>query len=119
MIKTLLADLDLRPQRVWQIAGIGLIALALVASLLALATFPTDGPDAWLPYLSSTVLFALGCLCLFPIRSKQPGPAALTWQVVVGVLVALIIAASLRYYKLDSIPFGTWRDEANISHGVE
>lgn len=119
MIKTLLADMELRPSRVWRIVGAILLGLALLGSLLALATFPTDGPDAWLPYLGSTVLFALGYLALFNVRTKQPGPPPLTWPTVIILLGIVIVAAFMRYYKLDSIPFGTWRDEANISHGVE
>lgn len=117
MIASLITDLEIREGR-FRLIGLSLIGLSILAGVLALTTFPTNAPAAWGPYLVSPILFAAGCYFLFPARSRQPGPPALSKWALISLIAILGIAIFMRFYQLNQIPFGTWRDEANISHAA-
>ena len=99
--------------------GLALLALAGVGTLLSLRLFGRRAPPttAWLLYVASLVLF----VAAFWVMEFIPGkwnlrqlPSRL-WppKTETVILIAiLIVAAFVRLYDLDSLPFGVWYDEA-------
>jgi len=99
--------------------GVALLALAGICTLLSLRLFGRSVPPstAWLLYLASVVLFVVafwamefvpGKWNLRQLFSRLWPPRTET----VILLAILIVAAFVRLYNLDSLPFGVWYDEA-------
>jgi 4-amino-4-deoxy-L-arabinose transferase-like glycosyltransferase/sugar lactone lactonase YvrE len=100
--------------------GVALLALAGICTLLSLRLFGRSAPPstAWLLYLASVVLF----VAAFWAMEFTPGKWNLRqffsrlWPPkteTVILLAILIVAAFVRLYDLDSLPFGVWYDEAD------
>ncbi len=100
--------------------GLALLALAGICTLLSLRLFGRGSPTtntAWLLYMASGVLF----VAAFWAMEFTPGKWNLRqffsrlWPLkteTVILLAILIVAAFVRFYDLDSLPFGVWYDEA-------
>ncbi len=99
--------------------GLALLVLAGVCILLSLRLFRHDAPPttAWLLYLASIALF----VAAFWAMEFTPGQVNLRqfssrlWRPKTETLILiaiLVVAAFVRLYNLDSLPFGVWYDEA-------
>jgi sugar lactone lactonase YvrE/4-amino-4-deoxy-L-arabinose transferase-like glycosyltransferase len=95
--------------------GFILLTTSLLSCLYALHLFGQKAytSKAWLLYLGSTVLFMLATYMLdnFTLRRSS----ARTLKIAPRHLLfaaCLLIAAFMRLYRFDSIPYGTWYDEA-------
>ena len=93
--------------------GWGLMAAGLAASLFALGMFLADTNHlAWYAYLSSLPLFLGGAWLSQlpslhrPLASERPALLD-PW-----LLLATLVALAFRLYRFDTVPFGTWYDEA-------
>ncbi|MBC8263909.1 MAG: glycosyltransferase family 39 protein [Anaerolineales bacterium] len=108
-------------------AGLALLALAGVCIILSLRLFGRGAPPttAWLLYLVSIALFVAAFWAMeftpkqwdlrqllsfdrVKILSRLWPPKTET----VVLIAILIVAAVVRLYNLDSLPFGVWYDEA-------
>lgn len=117
-------------------AGLALLALAGVCMLLSLRLFGRGAPTtrAWILYLASIALFVAAfwamestpkqwnlrqLLSFDPSAILRAGgikTLARLWppKIQTVILIAiLIVAAVVRLYNLDSLPFGVWYDEAD------
>ena len=97
----------------------GLVALALsgALALIALNLFAkeVDLSTAWYLHLASIALFLLG-LALFSqsFRLSDLWPSgSLDLSYVLILVFILLLAAFLRLYHLDTLPYGVWYDEAD------
>jgi 4-amino-4-deoxy-L-arabinose transferase-like glycosyltransferase len=93
--------------------GIVLLGLTLICSLAALILYPQTerAASAWLFYLGSLVLSVITLGVLFSAQRKT---FKLDW-VVIGIGVVILgLATFMRLYRFDTVPFGTWFDEADI-----
>jgi len=108
------APLEMRSGRA-RLIGLSLLGAAAVSSTIALVIFSRDDPaaHAWLLYLGSITLFIVACHVLFPRKIQFP---RLSRAVVAWGMLILGLAAWMRLYRLDTLPFGAWYDEAN--HGL-
>ena len=100
--------------------GVALLALAGVCTLLSLRLFGGGAPTtntAWILYLASVVLFvaAFWAMEFTPRQWNLRRLPSRLWRPkteTVILIAILIIAAFVRFYDLDSLPFGVWYDEA-------
>jgi hypothetical protein len=95
--------------------GWGLVALAgsVLLSLLAYQAFGQKDmlPAAWNFYLYSLTAFLAGVLLLTPGGTLQPlWPRSSRLRWLLGLV--LVLAIFMRLWQFDSLPFGTWYDEA-------
>ena len=93
--------------------GWGVMVIGLAASLLALLMFLAGANSwAWYAYLISLPLFLGGVWLSQPSPARRAAagerPALLDPWLVLVILVAL----AFRLYRFDTVPFGTWYDEA-------
>jgi DNA-binding beta-propeller fold protein YncE/4-amino-4-deoxy-L-arabinose transferase-like glycosyltransferase len=100
----------------WRLrGGIALLFLAMLYSFLSLRSFGQRGgsPGAWGLYLVSLVLF-VAAFYAWEGNQVQKSPLAPPGRKEL-ILLAIICAmgAFLRFYQLQSIPFGLFFDEAN------
>ncbi|HWQ04817.1 MAG TPA: PA14 domain-containing protein [Longilinea sp.] len=102
------------------------LGLAIIFAVLAFWLFGTSIPPIvpWLLHLCSIGLFFYSNLNLNKSRPSKETPQAWlknkdgwTWLELGIFLAILAIAAFLRTFRLDQIPFGLWFDEAN--YGLE
>jgi 4-amino-4-deoxy-L-arabinose transferase-like glycosyltransferase len=96
--------------------GLALLLFAVLACAAGLIAFSHEASAShgWAPYLSSIVLSIAGCYFLIPYRRAQTGPAFPDrGELAIGALI-LCLAAFMRFYRFDTVPFGTWFDEADI-----
>lgn len=113
-----------------RLLAVVLLALAVVLDVYACTFFgqATTPPAAWPPFLLSIVVLLSGAAML-DSGSRSPGSrwrisdltararqVATSWEAVALFLV-LLIGVALRLYQLDSVPAGTWFDEAQ--NGLE
>ena len=93
--------------------GLLLLGLALLCGLVALSRFPQAEriSSAWLFYLGSIILFVATLYVLFAAQHKA---RVLDRAALVFGLVILGLAMIMRLYHWNSLPFGTWYDEADI-----
>ena len=99
--------------------GLALLALAGICTLLSLRLFGRDVPTttAWLLYLAGVVLFVAAFWAMEFTSEKwnlRQLPSRL-WPPKTGAVILmaiLVVAAFVRLYNLDSLPFGVWYDEA-------
>ena len=100
--------------------GLALLALAGICTLLSLRLFGRDVPTttAWLLYLAGVVLFVAAFWAMEFTSEKwnlRQLPSRL-WPPKTGAVILmaiLVVAAFVRLYDLDSLPFGVWYDEAD------
>jgi 4-amino-4-deoxy-L-arabinose transferase-like glycosyltransferase len=108
--------IDLRPDRRSRTIGAAVLALAALACLLGLLALDNDvsAPNGWLPYLGSGLLFIVACYILFPYKkSATPLPRLSRLDLLLAVLI-FSLAIFMRFFRFDSLPFGTWNDESYI-----
>ncbi|HIC92627.1 MAG TPA: hypothetical protein EYP09_00040, partial [Anaerolineae bacterium] len=114
---------QIAPRRRW--AGLALLVASLLSGLRALRLFGRNAHigRAWLLYLASVAFFMAA---MYVLSSKQQAtsskqlPAACSLLPAKNLLLAagillliLLVGAFMRLYQFDSIPFGTWYDEAD------
>lgn len=97
--------------RRWR-AGVVLLAAAPLTGVVALVLFerPTRAWVPWCLYAASLLCFILAVYLLDrPVPTSRPSirPS------LVLLLAILLLAAFMRLYNFNSIPFGTWFDEAD------
>ncbi len=109
------APLPPRSSRRWWAAG-GLLVAAVVLSVLAWRGFDAAHPNsalAWRQHIAA-ILLALAAAASLDVSpasgaSWRSGSAWKWW----GLLAAIVLpAAFVRLWRLDSLPFGVWYDEA-------
>ncbi|HKZ68943.1 MAG TPA: glycosyltransferase family 39 protein, partial [Anaerolineales bacterium] len=116
LVNRLETAVHLRSSRRAKTVGFLLIVISFLASLTALNFFATELPaPGWTPYIVSVVLFMVAGYVLFRNPSVALTPPRLNVPVLIGLGIILLIAAGLRYYDLQDLPYGTWWDEADIS----
>src|ERR1700730_6605115 len=96
--------------------GLALLLFAVLACAAGLIAFSHEASarHGWVPYLSSIILSMAGCYFLVPYRRAETGPAFPSrGELAIGALI-LCLAAFTRFYRFDTVPFGTWFDEADI-----
>lgn len=93
-----------------------LMAFAVGSSAAALILFTSDplATYAWTCYLASLPLFLAASDLLFGEPEEGTRRFAFSRWIVIPGLVILGLALFLRLYRFDSVPFGTWWDEADI-----
>lgn len=113
-------DAESRPRRL-RAVGLVLLGLAATASGAALALFPRPpfARYAWPLYVASMALFMAACHVLSARSEELPPRRPIRGTVMVFGCLILGVAAIMRLYRLDTLPFGTWRDEANIGAAAE
>ncbi|MGQ9626351.1 MAG: PA14 domain-containing protein [Anaerolineae bacterium] len=97
-----------------RILGFLLLSLSIPLNLLATYYFIKNAnlSQAWAFYLLSMAFFPLA-VRLVSRRDALPKcvvPSGRDWLLLVGILA---VAAFMRLYLFDSLPFGTWYDEAD------
>ncbi len=107
------------PHPIYHRLALALVAFAGLLALLALTRFPSEPtpPSAWLLYMGSLVLFIVAAFLADRGQGETPGERR--WSPIeLGLLLLIIaVAALLRLWDLNSLPFGTWYDEAQ--NGLE
>ncbi|MBI5351803.1 MAG: glycosyltransferase family 39 protein [Chloroflexi bacterium] len=116
LVTYFMPEIELQPDRPLRRIGSFILLFAVAASIMGLVEFSQE-PTArygWLPYLGSTVLLMAAAYILIPYKKneKQLEPYSLT-VLLIGILI-LALAAFMRFFRFDSMPFGTWNDEAYI-----
>jgi 4-amino-4-deoxy-L-arabinose transferase-like glycosyltransferase len=108
--------IELRSNRRLRLIGIGLVIFASAASLIGLTAFSQEAnaPHGWAPYLISTILLMAAAYVLIPYKKTGPQLEPLSSNVLLIGAVILAMAAFMRFFRFDSVPFGTWNDEAYI-----
>ncbi len=108
--------LDLRPNRSLRLIGIGLLAASILSCLLGLAAFSNNASaaDGWLPYVGSTILFIAACYVLIPYKASAIALPRISRNIWIVLAVIVALGAAFRFYEFNSVPFGTWNDEAYI-----
>ena len=109
-------EIELRSNRRLRLTGIGLFIFASAASLIGLAAFSQEvnARYGWIPYLVSAVLLMAAAYALIPYKKTESQLELLSPKVLlIGVLI-LALAAFMRFFRFESVPFGTWNDEAYI-----
>src|ERR1035437_1473371 len=91
--------------------------VAIVFAILAFLMFDLPVPPIypWLLHLTSIVLLVLSIawVDIAKYQGKKKKTSSWSWWEI-GILVAIFaIAAFMRLFRFDQIPFGTWYDEAN------
>lgn len=105
--------MESRPYRRWAWLP---LALAILASLYSLRLFDreTHLGWAWILYLASISLFITAVYLLDgqPLRRLDAMPLKRSLLPVACLLLILLVAAFVRAYKIGSLPYGLWYDEA-------
>ena len=94
--------------------GIALFFLAMLLSFLSLRSFGQRGgsPSAWGLYLASLVFFVAASYVWGKNRTQKPSLAPPGRQELILLAIICALGAFLRFYQLQSIPFGLFFDEA-------
>lgn len=94
--------------------GIALFLLAMLCSVLSLRSFGQRGGSsgAWSLYLASLVLFIAAFYAWEESRTQKPSLAPPGRKELILLAIICAIGAFLRFYQLQSIPFGLFFDEA-------
>jgi len=108
--------IELRSNRFLRLAGCGLLILSGISCLLALTAFSQEATAVygWAPYLISTILLMLSAYLLIPYKKTGPQLQPISPQILLISVLILAIAAFMRLFHLESLPFGLWNDEAYI-----
>jgi len=107
------------PRRIRRRLGLVMIGLSVLLGAVALWQFayPSVPLSAWLLYAGSLVLFVAAVLLIDSGQSEVAGVQPWSRTKVVSLLSILVLAALLRLWDLNRLPFGTWYDEAQ--NGLE
>ncbi len=108
--------MEIRSDRRLRVIGIGLFILALAASLIGLIAFAQESsaPSGWTPYLVSTILLIASVYALIPYKKSGVQLEPFSLNVLLFGALILALAVFMRFFRFDSVPFGTWYDEAYI-----
>jgi 4-amino-4-deoxy-L-arabinose transferase-like glycosyltransferase len=103
------------PRRILLFLGLALVGLAAlggVAALLQFASAERSSSSAWALYLGSFLLLLVGAW--IADAGRRVGRLARGWSWGhAGLLLAIVaLGAVVRFWDLDSLPYGTWYDEA-------
>jgi len=111
-----ISAIELRSDRRLRLFGFGLILFASAACVMGLIAFSkeTNALHGWVPYLISTVLLMVAAYILIPYKKSGVQLQPLSPNVLLIGFLILVLAAFMRFFRLDSAPFGTWNDEAYI-----
>ncbi|TKJ28965.1 MAG: hypothetical protein CEE40_10205 [Chloroflexi bacterium B3_Chlor] len=103
-----------RPPALRHRLGLVAVSLAAMLSVMALTQFarPLVPQSAWLLYVVSLALFAVANLLMDRGRGEISGERPWSRIEFALLLLILALAAVLRLWGLDQLPFGTWYDEA-------
>ena len=96
-------------------AGMLLLVVAPLISVAALWLFerPTHAWLPWCLYAASLLCFVLAVYLLdHPAPTSRPSSLP-TFHSSILLFLILLLAAFMRLYRFNSIPFGTWYDEAD------
>ncbi|MDH4138131.1 MAG: glycosyltransferase family 39 protein, partial [Anaerolineae bacterium] len=99
----------------WRLrGGIALFFLAMLFSFLSLRSFGqrSVSPGAWVLYLASLVLFVAAFYAWKENRTQGTSLALPGRKELLFLAIICAIGAFLRFYQLQSIPFGLFFDEA-------
>jgi 4-amino-4-deoxy-L-arabinose transferase-like glycosyltransferase len=93
-------------------AGVLAVILAILEFGLFASSIPSIYP--WLFYLASVALL-IASIALVDVRKQPDTPKAQHWSwLEIGFFAAIFaIAAFMRLYRFNQVPFGTWYDEAD------
>jgi 4-amino-4-deoxy-L-arabinose transferase-like glycosyltransferase len=105
------AALSRRRLRYVGLALMGLAGLVGVFSLQRLVS-STGSSTGWLLYVGSIVALLAGTRLLDAGRGGVPGEPSWTRGDFCLLLVILALGALVRFWGLDTLPYGTWYDEA-------
>jgi DNA-binding beta-propeller fold protein YncE/4-amino-4-deoxy-L-arabinose transferase-like glycosyltransferase len=111
-----LATFQPRERGKWYWWGYITGGLVIVSAGLAFWMFTTSIPPIypWLLHLASTALLLFASAWLDGGKQKGDGEKTAWSWLEIGILLAIFaIAAFMRLYRFDQIPFGTWYDEAD------
>jgi 4-amino-4-deoxy-L-arabinose transferase-like glycosyltransferase/DNA-binding beta-propeller fold protein YncE len=101
----------------WPVGAYMVGGLAILFSALGFYLFATPVPSIypWLLHLASIGLLVLCGVWIDRSKPQGENDQSLPWKwPEIGSFIAILgIAAFLRLYRLDQIPFGTWYDEAS------
>ncbi|HJX37195.1 MAG TPA: glycosyltransferase family 39 protein, partial [Anaerolineae bacterium] len=94
--------------------GMALLCLggAIGLSSLRLFSTPLGGVQPWLWYLIAALVFLLGAVILDVGQGGVPGEERWSGSQLCLLLAIVVLAALVRTWDLDRLPFGTWYDEA-------
>ena len=108
------SEIELRSNHRLRLTGIGLLIFAGAASLIGLVAFSQEANAryGWAPYLISSVLLMAAAYVLIPYKKTASQLEPITPNVLLIGFLILALAAFMRFFRLDSVPFGTWNDEA-------
>ena len=103
-----------------RLAGLVLLGLSILCTVLALWRFGTHAPDnaGWALYLASMALFLLAFLVMEGLPNRESvrrwaGQAReMRWEL---FLLFVLVAAGgvLRFYGVEGLPYGVWFDESD------
>ncbi|NIN65327.1 MAG: hypothetical protein GTO63_11635, partial [Anaerolineae bacterium] len=108
-----------RARAIHRRVGLLMIGLSALLGALGLWQFASRSVplSAWILYAGSLVLFVAAILLMDGGRSEAAGVQPWSRTKVVLLLSLLVLAALLRLWDLNRLPFGTWYDEAQ--NGLE
>ena len=116
LITRFMSEIKFRSDRRLRLFGIGLFILASATCIIGLAAFSKESSArfGWAPYLASTTLLMAAAYSLIPYKKAetqlQPSSPVI---LLIGCLI-LSLAIFMRFYRFESVPFGTWNDEVYI-----
>jgi len=94
--------------------GLASLGFALVLGIFSIQRFGSSSApsSAWTLHVASVALFLVGARLLDVGREPVPNERAWSRPELGLLLGILALAALVRFWGLDSLPFGTWYDEA-------
>ncbi|MGD0879597.1 MAG: PA14 domain-containing protein [Anaerolineales bacterium] len=115
--KIILSSNELEKNEKWPLRSFIVGGVAIFMTILAFLMFDAPIPPIypWLLHLTSIALLILSIVWVDRARNqmKLKNTPAWSWPEI-GILTAIFaIAAFMRLYRFDQVPFGTWYDEAN------
>jgi 4-amino-4-deoxy-L-arabinose transferase-like glycosyltransferase len=116
-LNTILSSYKLKKNEKWPRRSYIVGGVAIVFAILAFLMFDilVSPIYPWLLHLTSIALLILSIAWADRAKYQGKKKKASSWSwLEIGILVAIFaIAAFMRLYRFDQVPFGTWYDEAN------
>jgi 4-amino-4-deoxy-L-arabinose transferase-like glycosyltransferase len=94
------------------LAAVGLATLGGVAALLQFASVERSSSSSWALYLGSLVVLLVGAWIADAGRRVGRSGRGWSWGHAGLLLAILALGGAVRFWDLDSLPYGTWYDEA-------
>jgi len=116
LITRFMSEINIRSDRRLRLFGISLFILACAACIIGLAAF-SDESNArfgWAPYLASTALLIAAVYTLIPYKKAETQLQPMSPVILVTGFLILSLAIFMRFFRFESVPYGTWNDEAYI-----